>query len=268
MKALKLTSMLSYICIMSTFKDHFSGHASEYKKYRPQYPQELFGFLSSICPQHESAWDVGTGNGQAAVALTNYFEYVLATDASHNQVAGAMPHERVDYKVSPAEKCPIEQEKFDLVTVAQAAHWFDLDPFYCEVRSVAKNNAVLAIWTYGLFSVNEQVDEIVNAFYHDVVGPYWPPERRHVEQGYSDLEFPFEIIESPKFTTSLNYTLDQLLGYVETWSAVKNYKIQIKVNPIQQLRAPLAEVWGPADKVNLISWPIALKVGRVIHSME
>ena len=181
-----------------SFKDHFSAHASAYARYRPRYPEALFAYLASLCPAHDLAWDCATGNGQAARSLTEHFARVVATDASADQLAHAAPHEQITYHVAPAAQSPLASHSADLVTVAQALHWLDLDAFYAEVRRVLKPGGVLAVWTYGLLRINPAVDAVIQRLYTDIVGAYWPPERRHVEDGYRALAFPFDAIEPPR----------------------------------------------------------------------
>ncbi len=149
------------------FRDHFSGHADRYEAFRPDYPAELFDYLASIAPGHELAWDCATGNGQAALGVAPYFASVIATDASARQIEQARPRENVRYSVSPASDAPTPDASVDMVTVAQALHWFDLPAFYTEVRRVARHDAVLAVWCYEMHSIIPEVDAIVSALYHE-----------------------------------------------------------------------------------------------------
>src|SRR5215475_11590766 len=124
------------------FKDHFSRQAANYAKFRPRYRRELFDYLASIAPGRELAWDCGTGNGQAAVGLASVFDRVIATDASKKQIANAEPHNRVEYHVAPAENSGIPSGTIDLIMVAQALHWFDLDRFYGQAGRVLKPDGI------------------------------------------------------------------------------------------------------------------------------
>jgi ubiquinone/menaquinone biosynthesis C-methylase UbiE len=171
-----------------SFKDHFSKQAAGYAKFRPRYPQTLFEYLGSIAPSRQVAWDCATGNGQAAIRLAPVFDRVIATDASETQIANAQSHERIDYRVAPAENSGIGSETVNLIMVAQALHWFDLDRFYAEARRVLKNNGVFAASAYNLLNVEPAIDLVVNRYYYEVVGPFWPPERKLVEQ-FADLPF-------------------------------------------------------------------------------
>ena len=181
------------------FKDHFSSQSSQYQRYRPRYPQALFEWLAMQTPQHALAWDCATGNGQAALALANYFEKVIATDASDNQIAQCSPHPRVAYRVARAEQAPFADTSIDLITVAQALHWFDQSVFFQEAWRVLKPNAVVAVWSYKMLSIAPEINAIVDHYYHDIVGPYWPAERQLVEQGYAPLPAPFREIRAPDF---------------------------------------------------------------------
>jgi ubiquinone/menaquinone biosynthesis C-methylase UbiE len=204
------------------FTDHFSKQAAGYAKFRPRYPQELFDYLGSIAPSRQLAWDCGTGNGQAAVGLASVFDHVIATDASEKQIANAQSHDRVQYRVGPAEHSGIGSETIDLIMVAQALHWFDLDRFYAEARRVLKADGVLAASAYNLLHIEAAVDAIVNRYYHEVVGPFWPPERELVER-FANLSFPFHEIDAPQFEMTVQWNLDHLLGYLRTWSSTQRF---------------------------------------------
>ena len=243
--------------------DHFSKQASDYSLYRPHYPQSLFDYLASLTPQHDVAWDCATGNGQAAVALASLYNSIEATDASEKQIEQAMPHPRVRYQVCEATSTPFADNTFDLITVAQALHWFDLDKFYKEVFRVNKPGGVFAAWCYSLFSINHETDPVIHDFYHNTIGPYWPKERSHIDAQYAALPFPFERISSPKFDISIEWNLQQVLGYMGTWSAVQYYKEQNNYDPVEQLTNKLEAAWGDPGQTREIHWPIYLHIGRV-----
>lgn len=244
------------------FKDHFSGHAADYARYRPRYPAALFVYLASLCEDHELAWDCGTGNGQVAHALVSHFAHVMATDASAEQVAQARPHERITYQVAPAENSPLSDATADLVTVGQALHWFDVEPFYEEATRVLKPGGVLAVWAYDHLRANPVLDAVVRRYAEAVVGPYWPPERRFVDAHYQTFSFPFPEEQPPVFDMTQTWTLDDLLGYLSTWSATRRYIEARGTDPLDQVREELSQAWGVAEDEQRIRWPLHLRVGR------
>ncbi len=243
-----------------TFKDHFSKQAADYAKFRPGYPQELFDYLGSIAPSRHLAWDCGTGNGQAAVALASVFARVIATDASEKQISEAQPHERVEYRVALSENSGIQSGTIDLIMVAQALHWFDLDRFYREVRRVLKNNGVFAASAYNLLRVEPAIDEVVNRYYYEVVGLFWPPERKRVEQ-FADLPFPFHKVDAPKFEMTAQWNLDDLLGYLQTWSSTQRFIAAKASDPLEQIMDELRSAWGNTKQTRHVLWPLTLRVG-------
>lgn len=249
---------------MSTaFKDHFSQQAPDYARYRPDYPPQLFAWLAGVAPARGTAWDCGTGSGQAAVSLAAHFERVIATDPSRSQLAHAQPHPRVEYRVAPAEVSPLDTASVDLVTVAQAIHWFDLERFYAEARRVLRPGGVIAAWTYTLLDVEAGIDELLTDFYRNVVGPYWPPERRMVDDRYRSLPFPFEPIEAPVFEIRTEWSRDDLLGYLGTWSATRACMKAENADPLVAFARRLAPLWPDPGLVKTLRWPLHLRVGHV-----
>jgi SAM-dependent methyltransferase len=245
-----------------TFADHFSVGSASYAKFRPHYPDALFDFLAESAPAHHDAWDAGTGSGQAAVGLARLFESVIATDPSAEQIERATPHSRVTYRVEPAERSGLKPSSVDLVTAAQAVHWFDRSRFWGEVRRVLRPKGVIAVWTYDLFEIAPPIDEIVRQFYGGTVGPYWPPERRLVEQRYQTIEFPFAEFDAPDFVIEQPMTLDDVVGYIRTWSATRAFMKDHQVDPVDDLVNELTRAWQSPER-RLARWPIAMRVGRV-----
>jgi SAM-dependent methyltransferase len=243
-----------------SFKDHFSAQAADYAIFRPGYPPELFDYLGTVVLSHQFAWDCGTGNGQAAVALALVFDRVIATDASEKQIANAEPRERVEYRVAPAENSGIESGTIDLIMVAQALHWFDLDRFYAEARRVLKPDGVLAASAYNLLHIEPAIDEVVNQYYYEVVGPFWPPERQLVEQ-FADLPFPFHKIDPPKFEMTAQWNLDHLVGYLGTWSSTQRFIAAKGSDPLEQVTDELRNAWGDPQQTRKVIWPLTLRVG-------
>lgn len=248
----------------ASFHDHFARVASHYANHRPTYPPQLFAWLADQAPDCRLAWDCATGSGQAAVALADYFAEVIASDASSAQIEAATPCARVVYRVAGADSSGLPDHCVDLVTVAQALHWFELGPFYAEVQRVLKPGGLLAVWTYGVFRVEggaaDQIQALLDRFYYDTVGPYWPPERRHVENGYAGLSFPFEPLSVPEFAMSVAWTLDDLAGYLRSWSATSRYAEQRGIDPVAGLAAELVPLWGAGPR--RVVWPLSMKVGR------
>jgi SAM-dependent methyltransferase len=247
----------------NTFRDHFSGHAGGYAAHRPGYPDELFAALAALAPARGRAWDCATGTGQAAVGLAPHFARIDATDASAAQIEHATPRERVYYRVAPADASGLDASSIDLVTVAQALHWFDLDAFYGEARRVLRPRGVLAAWCYNLCRIEPEIDLLVRDFYTAKVGAYWPPERRILEQGYATLPFPFERLPAPPADMHVVWTLADFLGYVRTWSSVARYAKTNGEDPVLALTPALRRVWGDADRTRTVRWPLAILLGRV-----
>lgn len=243
-----------------SFKDHFSGHAAEYAQFRPRYPDKMFRWLAGAAPARSVAWDCATGNGQAAIGLAEHFEHVIATDASAQQIEAAERHERLEYRVAPAEASGLAESSCDVVTVAQALHWFDIPAFFAEVKRVLKPSGLVAVWAYTFLHVAPEVDRIVDRFYRDTTGPYWPPERDIVERGYRDVSFPFEEIDVPQFEVEAEWTCDQLLGYLRTWSATKRFIAARGFDPVDRVGEDLQRVWS--DGARVVRWPIHMRVGR------
>ena len=245
-----------------SFKDHFSKQAADYAKFRPQYPRAFFQFIESVARDHELALDVATGNGQAAILLAGVFEWVIAIDASAQQIASAQPHVGVEYRVASAESTGLPANSCDVVTVGQAVHWFDLERFYAEVRRILKPRGLLAVWAYIHLQIAPEIDAVVRRFYDEIVGPFWPPERTMVENGYRDLPFPFEEIKAPPFQIEVSWTLEHLLGYLRTWSATQRFAAEHRNDPVERIASELARSWGDAAEEHLVVWPLAIRVGR------
>lgn len=247
----------------NAFKDYFSENSADYSKYRPVYPDALFDYLVGVAPSSGLAWDCATGSGQAARKLAQRFSRVIATDASEDQIRKAKPVDNITYQVAPAEKAPIPDSAVDLVTVAQALHWFDIELFSREVERVLSTNGVIAVWTYNLLAISPAVDTIINGFYEQVLDRYWPPERLMVENGYRHISFPFQKLACPPFSMSATWSLNELLGYLGTWSAVKQYRENTDSDPLDLIRRKLAAAWGAPDRRHTVDWPLSVIVGKV-----
>lgn len=248
---------------MANFKDHFSDAPARYAEFRPTYPDALFAWLAGLCAEREAAWDCATGSGQAAAGLAKHFAKVIATDASSEQVAHAKGPGNVEFRVAPAEASGLEDRSIDLVTVAQAAHWFDLPRFYDEARRVLKPQGVIALWGYGRLCLPNGMDEIFQRFYSETIGPYWPPERKLIDDGYRTLEFPFAEIAAPAFFIEVEWNLPRLRDYLSTWSAVKRFTQANGTDPLPALVHKLGPLWGGPEQTRRLNWPLFLRVGRI-----
>ena len=244
-----------------SFRDHFSTHAADYARFRPDYPVALFDYLAGISPARRLAWDSPTGNGQAARALADRFGRVVATDASAGQIAQAVAHPRVDYRVASAEASALPDGAADLLTVAQALHWFDRPRFWEEARRVLAPEGVIAVWAYDLLRIDPGVDAAVRRLAGEIVGPFWPPERRLVDAGYAAIEFPFREISAPVFVMEKLWDLSDLRGYLRTWSATRRYAASVGEDPLSRIEPELVAAWGDPARRRRATWPLHLRVG-------
>ncbi|MDR9436591.1 MAG: class I SAM-dependent methyltransferase [Thiohalophilus sp.] len=243
------------------FADHFSQQAADYTRYRPHYPPELFDYLASLCPQREWALDVASGNGQAAVALGDHFEQVIGCEPSLAQLRNAQQPHTIDYLCSTAEQLPFTDNTFDLISVAQAAHWFDHARFNHEATRLLKPGGILAIWGYGLFSISPAIDALINDYYANTLNGYWPEERHWIKKAYAGLPFPFPLIDTPAFHIQAEWTLPEVIGYLATWSATQRYIADHNINPLIELEGQLSQHWGEATQTRAVYWPIHLLAG-------
>lgn len=243
------------------FKDHFSSRAGLYAQFRPHYPDELFDWIASLVARHDIVWDCAAGNGQASVGLAKYFDKVIATDASEKQIAMAEPHDRIEFRVARSDASGLPDHSMDMVTVAQAIHWFDHDSFYREVRRVLRPEGAIVIWGYAdpIFK-NHVIDKIVHDYNRGTIEKYWMPERDLVLAGLKTIPFPFDEIEPPRFEMKHDWTLEQFAGYMRTWSATANYAAAIGSDPVDPVEAALAPLWGSATQE--VTWPIYIRAGR------
>ncbi len=248
---------------MAGFKDHFSGVAEAYRAFRPGYPVALFSWMAAVAPGTDLAADLGCGNGQAAVSLATYFAEVVGVDPSSEQIARAEQHPRVRYVVAPAERTSIPGGTVDLALAAQSFHWFDPEPFRVELQRIARPGAVFVACTYGLCRICPEVDEVVDLLYGDLLGPWWPPERRHVESGYQTLPFPADELEVPRFEIAEEWPLEQFLGYLGTWSAVGACRRATRRDSVAELAPELRKAWGSAGARRQVRWPLVVRAGRV-----
>jgi SAM-dependent methyltransferase len=249
---------------VTPFKDYFSQQASDYAEFRPHYPVALFAYLASLAPARQVAWDCGTGSGQAALGLTGHFDRVIATDGSESQLRHAIRHPRIIHRRARAEASGLGVGSVDLITVAQALHWFDVPAFFAEAKRVLRPRGVLAVWGYDVVRVSPEIDRITDAYYYETLRGYWAPERRLVDDHYRSIPFPFEEIEPPSFAIELHWTRSQLLGYLRTWSATRAYVDRERRDPVLDVERALTPHWPRAEDERPVSWTLFLRVGRHI----
>ena len=242
-------------------KDNFSLQARQYAAFRPEYPGDLFDFLMSLVPDKAAAWDAGTGNGQVAVKLADFFETVYATDISPQQLANAPARSNIIYKVEPAEHTSAPDNIFNLITVAQAIHWFNFDLFYAEVYRTLKADDLLAVIGYGLLQIDEKTDAVIQKLYTTILGRFWDQERKYIDALYKTIPFPMAEIPTPAFAITCTWTFEQLTGYLNTWSAVQHYIKLNKLNPLSLVQQELKAGWGQ-DLIKKVTFPVVLRVGR------
>jgi len=248
-----------YLCCM---KDNFSKQAHSYAKYRPGYPPELFDYILGFVKERNAAWDCGTGNGQSAKMLSDHFEKVFATDISQKQIDNAWQAPNIFYSVADEVHSGLPDETVSLVTVAQAIHWFNFEKFYTEVNRVAKPGAMLAVWTYSRLKISDEIEPIITDYHFNTLGDYWDAERKYVDDKYVDIPFPFKEIETPEFKMELNWSLEDLEGYFNTWSALQKYVAAHSFNPVGDIIQKIAPYWGDATERKII-FPIHLRLGVI-----
>jgi ubiquinone/menaquinone biosynthesis C-methylase UbiE len=241
-------------------KDYFSGHSKIYATFRPTYPDELYRFIFGHLQNFDHAWDCATGNGQVARVLATQFEKVYATDISSQQLDYAVQAGNIYYRAEPAEKTSFSDDGFDLITVAQAIHWFNLPAFYNEVKRTARPDAWVAIWGYTNCAIQDEIDSHVLHFYREVVGPYWDEARKIVEDEYKSLPFPFDEIITPRFSIKTEWTADAFSGYLTSWSATQKFIKANGFNPVPEVMEKIKPLWQ--DK-QVVTFPLFLRMGRV-----
>lgn len=245
-------------------KKPFSFKGEDYSKYRPQYPKELFEYLSLIVNENYRAWDCATGNGQAAIGLTPYFKEIIATDINKEQISNCIPHKRINYYKAPAENSRILSHSVDLITVATAIHWFDKQKFFKEAKRVLKPGGILAVWNYTSFtSISPEIDGIIEQLNEHILGPrYWPEQAYTIfKKGYT-FKFPFKELKAPQIFMSQRWTLTDIVKYLHTWSGVQVYIKKNKKDPVDIIYGELLKAWGNMRKNREIKWELLFKLNR------
>ncbi len=242
---------------------HFNDKSENYLSYRPTYPDALFDYLMTLAPKHGVVWDCGTGTGQAAFSLAQRDLYVLATDINPSPLTIGLKSQGVEYLCCTAEQTCFADKTIDLITIAQALHWFDLEKFYTEVRRVAASGSTIAAWCYPLCKINPRIDAIVSKLYVDILGANWPKERGYIDEEYRTILFPFTKMATPELSIEKKLNLELFLGYLNTWSAIKEYEKKNSANPLDLIIEDLQAAWGDSRDEHTIHWPIHLLAGRV-----
>lgn len=244
-------------------RNWFDAGGERYAQFRPSYPPALAAYLADLSPTGELAIDVGCGNGQLTVQLARHFQSVIGVDPSAEQLASATAHPRVGYVRASAESLPVADGTAGLVTAAQAAHWFDLPHFYAEVRRVAAPGCVIALITYGQQQLDSDLNSRFQQFYRVEIGPFWPPERRLVDEGYRTLDFPFAELDAPPFEIVRSFDLPGLLGYLSTWSATRNAREAGRTDVLDRFTTDVTQLWGDPGRQRRVRWPVSLRVAAV-----
>jgi ubiquinone/menaquinone biosynthesis C-methylase UbiE len=242
-------------------KDNFSKQADLYARYRPSYPPELFDFVLAQVRGRQAAWDCATGNGQTAKELAGSFNKVFATDVSQKQLDNAWQAPNIFYSLQPAEQTNFDDNTFDLVTVSQALHWFQFDKFYKEVRRVAKPGAFIAVWMYALLKVDPEIDKLISHHHLEILDKYWDKERKYVDEKYTGIPFTFEEIKCPLFKIEYEWSIKDLEGYLNTWSALQKFISANNYNPVEDLIKKIIPFWKTETKK--IVFPVYMRMGRI-----
>jgi len=241
----------------------FSPFAEEYARARPRYPAELFNFLAALVERHALAWDCATGNGQAALELVKHFDRVIATDISAEQIHHATPHPQIEYRVTKSEHSGLDDRSVDVVTVAAAIHWFELDDFFAEARRVMRPGGLLAAWTYHVGHVEPPFDEIFRRFYFEILHPYFSPRVRLVDDLYETLILPGEALAPKAWSLSAAWNLDQMLAFIASWSGTQEYIKERGEDPALLIAEELEHLWGPREKIHVLRWPLYARISRL-----
>lgn len=260
--------------------------AEQYASARPDYPKELFEFIASKTPLHDLAWDIGTGSGQAALSLAGIYNNVIATDSSLKQLQFAPKLPNIRYEQTPPAMSAAEIEArltpestVDLVTIAQALHWFDLPNLYDQLRWVLKKpNGVVAAWCYTLPRVNHSVDQVLDRFYSES-RPYWDPARKLVDDEYRGIDFPFEPVDEGtnetgpfRFVSEKVMNLEEFLTYLKSWSAYQTAKDKGVELLVDRVVEEFKRAWasddgdgGSGNATKVVKYPLFLRIGKVKH---
>lgn len=240
----------------------FSKQSDLYARYRPDYPQEMYDFIFKHLSARHTAWDCATGSGQIAKYLSRHFDNVYATDISDAQLEHAPRKKNVIYGTVPAEKSGLPDNYFDLITVGQAIHWFDFDSFYQEVNRAGKAGGLLAVIGYGMVRVNPDIDPIIDRLYEKAFDSYYGESRKYLDNHYATLPFPFKEITAPSFENTFQWSIDELEGYFNSWSAVQKMKTEQHINPVTETIEDIQSAM-PSSTVMEVKFPVFMRLGRI-----
>ena len=240
----------------------FADKSDLYAASRSQYPRELFSFITDLVVQHNAAWDCATGNGQAAVGVAETFDLVQATDIRQQQITHSLTRNNIHYSVCCAEKTAFVDNQFDLVTVAQALHWFDFDKFWPEVNRVLKPDGVFCTFAYIWCEVSPVIDIAVEGYIKRIDAPYWASNNKLVWDSYKGVEFPFAQIGTPKFTLQNLWGFQLFMNYIHTWSATRRC-IEVKgIEFFERAKLQIVREWGDPKEKRLVTSPLTVMAGR------
>lgn len=245
--------------------DNFSGQAETYARYRPSYPDEMYAFIFQHVQERKTAWDCATGSGQVSGKLAESFEKVYATDISSEQMKYAPQKANIEYLQAPAEDSGLPDKVFDLITVAQAIHWFDFEEFYKEVRRTAKPGSLFSVIGYGMIRVDKETDPLLEKFYDEMFGTYFSKSRAYIRNRYQNIPFPFEEVSAPNFQIGYRWGIEELEGYFNSWSAVQKFKERDGYNPVNGFLPKLQTTanWKTGEKREVV-FPIFMRMGKII----
>jgi hypothetical protein len=146
--------------------------------------------------------------------------------------------------------------------VGTALHWFDFEKFYAEVNRVTQPGAGFIAWAYAPFRSEPAIDDILDNFAYNILGPYWDEERKWVDEQYKTIPFPFEEIKAPTLEISVNWTLEQFTGFLHSWSSVQHFVNQAQSDPVNIILQQLKTLWQPGEIKQLI-FPLFIRAGRI-----
>ncbi len=239
----------------------FGQRAAAYASFRPHYPPALFDWLASQVKAHERALDIACGNGQASRPLLPLFEQVLACDSSPAQLAQTDGLPGLQLFAAEAQALPLPAASLDLITVAQALHWFATPGFFAEVRRTLKPGGLFCAWCYSLLRIDPPLDALLDELHGDLLAGYWPAGRASVDAGYADIHCDFPRLTPPAFAIELEWQFAQLLGYLRTWSAVQQWERQHGRDPLEEFLPRLQAAWGDLHQQRVVRWPLHFVAG-------